>query len=103
MLVLSWAAGLVPFDPERVVALRSVRDVVFKRPTFPGDTIHVEGRIEGRTPLDEGLGLVTTAWRIVNQRGSAVARARAEVLWRRAAPPREPADTALVGAGVLPL
>src|ERR671927_1519986 len=43
MLVLSYAAGLVPFDPERVVALRRVGDAVFKAPVRLGDTIHVEG------------------------------------------------------------
>ena len=28
------------FDPERVVALRRIRDVVFRRPVRIGDTIH---------------------------------------------------------------
>ena len=32
MLVVSYAVGLVPFDPERVMALRRVRDAVFRRP-----------------------------------------------------------------------
>ena len=32
MLVLSLAVGLVPLDPARVLALRRVSDVVFKRP-----------------------------------------------------------------------
>ena len=32
LLVLSYAAGLVPLDPERVVALRRVGDAVFKQP-----------------------------------------------------------------------
>ena len=46
MLVLSMAAGLVPFDPQRVVALRRVRDVVFKRPVRFGDTITVHGQVK---------------------------------------------------------
>jgi 3-hydroxybutyryl-CoA dehydratase len=33
MLVLSYAVGLVPLDPDRVVALRRVREAVFKRPS----------------------------------------------------------------------
>lgn len=45
LLVLGLAAGLAPLDPERVVALRRVRDVVFKRPVRLGDTIHVEGEL----------------------------------------------------------
>ena len=39
MLVASIAAGLVPFDPERVLMLRRLRDVVFKRPVRLGDTV----------------------------------------------------------------
>lgn len=42
MLVVSLAAGLVPFDPSRVVALRALRDVTFKRAVHFGDAIRVE-------------------------------------------------------------
>jgi 3-hydroxybutyryl-CoA dehydratase len=83
MLVLSYAVGLVDFDPERVVALRRVGDVVFKNPARIGDTIRVEGDIADRRELDEGHGLVTCRWRILNQRGKLVARAVVEVVWRR--------------------
>jgi 3-hydroxybutyryl-CoA dehydratase len=83
MLVLSYAVGLMPFDPERVVALRRVSDVVFKLPARIGDTIRVEGEITDRRELDEGHGLVTCRWRILNQRGKLVARAGVEVVWRR--------------------
>ena len=38
MLVVSLAAGLVPFDPGRVIALRRVADATFKRPVRLGDT-----------------------------------------------------------------
>jgi 3-hydroxybutyryl-CoA dehydratase len=37
MLILSYAIGLIPLDPERVIALRRIRDVVFKRPVMLGD------------------------------------------------------------------
>lgn len=83
MLVLSYAVGLVPLDPSRVVALRRVGDAVFKRPTFIGDTIHVEGRVEETEALDPELGLVRCAWQVVNQEGKSVARAKLEILWRR--------------------
>ena len=49
MLVLSYAVGLVPLDPERIVALRRVEDAVFKAPARLGDTIHVEGKVARRT------------------------------------------------------
>jgi acyl dehydratase len=81
MLVLSYAVGLVPFDPDRIVALRRVGDVVFKLPVRLGDTIHVEGRIERLAPLEDGAGLVACLWRIVNQEGRTVARATVEVVW----------------------
>jgi 3-hydroxybutyryl-CoA dehydratase len=83
MLVLSYAVGLVPLDPERVVALRRVADVVFKHPAYIGDTIHVDGRIESLKPVDDQHGLVEAQWKIVTQRGRTVARARVEMLWRR--------------------
>jgi 3-hydroxybutyryl-CoA dehydratase len=84
MLVISFAAGLVPFDPDRVVALRRIRDAVFKRPVRLGDTIHVAGGVVETRELDDQAGLVVLAWKIVNQDSKAVSRARVEVLWRRA-------------------
>jgi 3-hydroxybutyryl-CoA dehydratase len=45
LLVLGLAAGLCSFDPNEVVALRRVRDAVFKRPVALGDTIRVEGQV----------------------------------------------------------
>jgi 3-hydroxybutyryl-CoA dehydratase len=83
MLVVSLAAGLVPFDPDRVVALRRVSDATFKRPVRFGDTIRVEGRI---AELSDEAGLVTFAWNVVNQDGRTVCRARVDVLWKRDAP-----------------
>ena len=82
LLVLSAAAGLVPFDPARVVALRKVTDVVFKRPVRLGDTIRVEGAVESLKAVDEQTGLVTCRWSVLGDDGRAVCRARVEVLWR---------------------
>ncbi len=82
MLVLSYAVGLAPIDPERVVALRSIDDVAFKRPVRIGDTIHLEGRIEAVRPIGDGLALVVMMWRIVNERGELAARARVSAVWR---------------------
>ena len=93
LLVLSCAVGLLEFDPERVIALRRVRDVVFKRPVRLGDTIHVEVTVAGRSEVSDDAGLVALALRIVNQDGELVIRARTEVLWRRDAA-AEPAAAA---------
>jgi acyl dehydratase len=100
MLVLSYAVGLVPFDPERVLALRHVADAVFKRPVKLGDTIHVEGSILSCDEVSDEAGLVTLGFRIINQDGRTVCRAKVEALWKRAhAPlpgPYEPASNGFV-------
>ena len=83
LLVLSYAAGLMPFDPERIVALRRVGDAVFKQPVRIGDTIHVEGEVVEKTEIDPGHGLVATRWRVLNQHGKVVARASVDLVWRR--------------------
>ena len=82
-LVLSYSAGLMGLDPDRIVALRRVADAVFKQPVRIGDTIHVEGEIVEKTEIDTGYGLVSTRWRVINQRGKLVARASVDLVWRR--------------------
>ncbi len=87
MLLLSYSVGLVPLDPEQVLALRGFERVAFKRPVRIGDTIHVEGELEGKKELDAVSGLVVFSWKLVNQRGETVALAKVRVVWRRAAAP----------------
>ena len=96
MMLLSYAVGLVPFDPARVAALRRVENVVFKRPVRVGDTIRVEGRL---ARPDAGSGLEAWDWRIMNQHGRLVARAAVEILLRRE--PAADADPVLSGLPVL--
>jgi 3-hydroxybutyryl-CoA dehydratase len=84
LFVLSLAGGLVPFDPDRVVALRRVGDVVFKRPVKLGDTLRVTGKVLETSDVGGGeAGLVAFAWSVVNQDDRVVTRAKVEVLWRR--------------------
>ena len=93
MLVLSYAVGLVPLDPERVVALRRFEDVVFKRPVRIGDTIHVDVKL---ARADEGRGLESWEWRILNQDDELVIRAKVEAVVRGEADPEaesEPAES----------
>jgi 3-hydroxybutyryl-CoA dehydratase len=94
MLVLSYAAGLVPFEPERVVALRKLDEATFKHPAAIGDTIRVECQIASKRALDPGHGLVGCRWRVLNQRDRLVARVAVEAVWRRAIAPRHRADEA---------
>jgi 3-hydroxybutyryl-CoA dehydratase len=83
MLLLSYCVGLVPLDPDHVLALRGFERVVFKRPVRIGDTIHVEGQLESKKELDDATGLVVFAWKIVNQRSEVVTLAKVRVVWRR--------------------
>src|SRR3954463_10043888 len=81
LLVVSLAAGLVPFDPGRVVALRRVRDAGFQRPVHLGDTLRAPGRVAALAPLADDAGLVTWAWTVVDQEDRTCCRATVEVLW----------------------
>ena len=103
MLVLSYAVGLVEFDPERVLALRRVADAVFKRPVRLGDTIRVRGSVESCAPVSEAAGLVTLGVRVVNQRDELVLRARVEVVWRRDDAPVDADAVAADGFVPIPL
>jgi 3-hydroxybutyryl-CoA dehydratase len=102
MLVLSMGAGLVPFDPERVVALRRVRDVVFKRPVRFGDTITVDGQIKALSELDEATGMVSVALSICVE-GRTVARATVDVIWARGERPAAIEVTAADALTCVPL
>jgi len=82
LLVLSFAVGLLPLDPDRVVALRRVGDAVFKQPVKIGDALRVEGKITALKELDPETGLVEAALRILNQDGRLVVRVTVELVWR---------------------
>jgi 3-hydroxybutyryl-CoA dehydratase len=85
MLTLSLAVGLLPLDPERVLALRRLGDVVFKRPVRLDESIYVAGEIVSLAPIDERTGLVAFSLAIRNQDDALMCRARVEVLWHTAA------------------
>jgi 3-hydroxybutyryl-CoA dehydratase len=82
LLVLSRAVGLLELDPGRVVALRRVRDAVFKRPVKIGDVIRAEGETIGRHRVDDGHELVEVRVRVLNQDDRLVLRATLELLCR---------------------
>jgi acyl dehydratase len=95
MLVVSYAIGLLAFDPARVVALRRIRQATFKQPVALGDTISADCRIESLTPVDAAAGLAGIQVDVRNQRGRLVARMALDVLWRRG---DAPLDAPLDGA-----
>lgn len=98
MLTLSYAVGLVPLDPLRVLALRRITDVVFKRPVHLGDTIHVEGSVAALRPVSDEAGIVSFAWQVLEASGVLLTRATVDVLWATDAPPL-PATQELHPAG----
>jgi len=82
LLVISFAVGLLPLDPERVVALRRVGDAVFKQAVRIGDTVHVEGEIVRTREVDAEQGLVEARLRILNDSRRLAVRANVELVWR---------------------
>lgn len=90
MLVISYAVGLAPIDPERVLALRGLDRVAFKRPVRIGDTIRVEGRLEETKAVGGGIELATYRWRIRNQRDEVVVAAKVTAVMRDGAASAEP-------------
>jgi acyl dehydratase len=98
MLVLSYAVGLLPIDPERVTALRGLRSVVFKRPARIGTTIRAEAEVAALRPLDDEHGLVELALRVRDVDGRLLARATIEALWRRTEAPALAVTAAANGA-----
>ena len=82
LLVLSSAVGQLALDPDHVVALRRVRDAVFKQPVKIGDVIRTESEVAARRPVDDEHELVEVRLRILNQHDQLVVRARLELLCR---------------------
>lgn len=85
MMVVSYAIGLLPIDPERVAALRGLSQVVFKRPVPIGETIRVDAEVAAKKPLDADHGLVTLAVRIKSPEGRLLTRLAIDAVWRREA------------------
>lgn len=71
-LVLSFATGMVPAVAGKVVALYGLDRVRFLRPTFLGDTVHVEMEVAELKDKGDAGGVVTYAMQIVNQDGEPV-------------------------------
>ena len=95
MLLLSYCVGLVPLDPDHVLALRGFERVAFKRPVRIGDTIHVEGELESRRSSTPPAASSSSPGRSSTSAASSVALAKVKVLWRRARRSAAPAEPAL--------
>ena len=93
MLVLSYSIGLIGFDPDRVVALRGLDSVRFKRPVRIGETISVEAVVREVVPLEPPLSLVGFGWTVSTVESGVVVKARVQALWRD--PVASPAESEL--------
>jgi 3-hydroxybutyryl-CoA dehydratase len=83
MLVLSYAAGLVPMQPGPIVAFYGMEKVRFFLPTKIGDTIRVQVELKEKEERDESLGLATFHNAILNQRDETVAKSINKVVMKR--------------------
>ena len=82
MLVLSYSVGLIGFDPNRVVALRGIDSLTFKRPVAIGETIHAEADVEELRPIDDEHELVVLRWRVLGADDRVAIRARITIVHR---------------------
>jgi len=71
-LVLSIATGMVPAKRETVLALYGLDRVRFTAPVFMGDTVHLEMEAVEKREREDGTGVVTFDFRVVNQHGKPV-------------------------------
>jgi acyl dehydratase len=81
MLVLSFSIALVELDYTRVLALRRLRNVVFKRPTYFGDEIHTDAVVTSAREVGPEIALVTLRWIVRNAAEQTLLRASMEALW----------------------
>ena len=66
-LVLSVASGMVPVKRDAVLALYGLDRIRFTAPVFIGDTIHLEMEAVDKVERDDGTGVVTYDFQVVNQ------------------------------------
>jgi 3-hydroxybutyryl-CoA dehydratase len=82
-LILSCALGSLAMQPERVLAVRGIDGVVFKRAVLLGDTIRTRATIRHLRDLGSDYGMVDVGVQTFEQRGHLAMRARVELLWRK--------------------
>ena len=85
MLVLSYAAGLVPMEPGPIVAFYGMDKVRFFAPTKIGDTLHVHAELKEKENRDDDHCLATFHNSVINQRDETVAKSINKVVLKRRA------------------
>lgn len=80
LLVLSIGTGLLEMSPKAVVAFYGIEKLRFLKPTFIGDTIHLELKVTGLKDKGNGTGVVTFQQEIIKQTGETVVTAEYKFL-----------------------
>ena len=82
LLVQAYAAGLgVPPDAPAIIANVSTDGLRFIAPTFIGDTLHLEARVQGKEVRREGHdGVLHLEWNMHNQNGAMVMKSDLRIL-----------------------
>ncbi|RYG73047.1 dehydratase [Lentibacillus lipolyticus] len=83
MLVLSAATGLLNFEPSIVVAFYGMDSVRFINPTFIGDTIHLELRVDDVNVKNDSQGVVTVQLEVLKQTNEVVVATQMKLLVNR--------------------
>ena len=87
-LVFSIATGLsvrLGQTADTVIAFYGLDRLRFVKPTFIGDTVRVQQKVEGKSERDEQSGIVTLLNEVINQREEVVLSYTAKVLLKRRA------------------
>ncbi|WP_010531791.1 MaoC/PaaZ C-terminal domain-containing protein [Lentibacillus jeotgali] len=80
MLVLSVATGLLHFEPEIVFAFYGMEKVRFIKPTYIGDTIHLELNVDDVNVKNPSQGVITAQMEVKKQTDEVVAAAQMKLL-----------------------
>jgi acyl dehydratase len=84
LMVLAFSGGLgVPPEAEAIIANYGTDRVRYPRPTFIGDTLHLEAEVVELQERDVETGIATFRWDMVNQDGHTVMSSRLKVLLKR--------------------
>lgn len=84
LMVLAFSGGLgVPPEAEAIIANYGTDRVRYPRPTFIGDTLHLEIEAEELRERDAETGIATFRWDMVNQDGLTTMSSRLKVLLKR--------------------
>jgi 3-hydroxybutyryl-CoA dehydratase len=88
IMVFALATGLgVPADATSILANYGTDRLRYTRPTWIGDTIHLEIEVEEKHDRDETSGLVTLAWDVFNQTQQLVCTSKLKILLSKVAVP----------------